>query len=112
MAVADITVAEMIVAGVEIYGLIGLGLAVAFLFFGLDRVDPAARDAYAFRPLLVPGLVVLWPLVLWRWVQLERMKAKGFGFEQCRRGHIETTKPDDASDVPGASETSGLKAEG
>jgi hypothetical protein len=54
------------------YGVAGLAVAVAFLLFGLDRVAPAARGAYAFRPLLVPGLVLLWPLVLWRWAVLAR----------------------------------------
>ena len=33
---------------------------------------PSARGAYAFRPLLVPGLILLWPLVLWRWWMLTR----------------------------------------
>ena len=33
---------------------------------------PDARGAYVFRPLLVPGVVLLWPLVLWRWQVLER----------------------------------------
>jgi hypothetical protein len=50
----------------------GAVVAAAFLAFGLDRVAPAARGAWAFRPLLVPGLLLLWPLVLWRWAILER----------------------------------------
>jgi hypothetical protein len=33
---------------------------------------PEARGAYAFRPLLLPGLVLLWPLALWRWWALTR----------------------------------------
>ena len=33
---------------------------------------PGARGAYAVRPLLVPGIVLLWPLVLWRWAVLAR----------------------------------------
>ncbi|MBX9874549.1 MAG: hypothetical protein K2X84_06810, partial [Beijerinckiaceae bacterium] len=37
--------------------------------FGLDRVDAAARGAYGFRPLLLPGLVRLWPRVIWRWLE-------------------------------------------
>ncbi|MBN8954765.1 MAG: hypothetical protein BGP09_25105 [Rhizobium sp. 60-20] len=51
---------------------IGLVVAVAFLFFGFDKVDPGAHGAYAVRPLLVPGLVLLWPFVLWRWMRLAR----------------------------------------
>ena len=47
----------------------GGAVAVAFLAFGLDRIDPSARGGYAFRPLLVPGLMLLWPLVLATWRQ-------------------------------------------
>ncbi len=56
------------------YGAGGALLAVAFLLFGIDRVDPSARGAYAFRPLLIPGLVLLWPLVAARWIALERRR--------------------------------------
>ena len=45
----------------------GGAVAVAFLAFGLDQIDPSARGGYTFRPLLVPGLVLLWPLVLVAW---------------------------------------------
>jgi hypothetical protein len=51
------------------YGTTGLLVGLAFLVFGLDRLDPAAAGAYAFRPLLLPGLALLWPLVLWRWLR-------------------------------------------
>ena len=57
---------------VEIYAWIGAAVAAAFLLFGIDRVDPGARGTYLFRPLLIPGILGLWPLVLWRWLQLER----------------------------------------
>jgi hypothetical protein len=51
------------------YGTTGILVGLAFLVFGLDRLDPAAGGAYAFRPLLLPGLALLWPLVLWRWLR-------------------------------------------
>lgn len=50
---------------------VGGAVAAAFLLFGIDRVDENARGAYLFRPLLVPGVLLLWPLVLWRWLALE-----------------------------------------
>lgn len=49
---------------------IGGAVAVPFLIFGIDRLDEDARGAYVFRPLLVPGILLLWPLVLWRWYVL------------------------------------------
>ena len=59
--------AAAIVLFAAIYGGIGLVVAVGFLFIGIGRVDPAARGAYAFRPLLLPGLMLLWPFVALRW---------------------------------------------
>ena len=54
-----------------LYGAAGLAVAALFLLWGIDRVDPAASGSNAFRPLLVPGSVLLWPAVLWRWIRLE-----------------------------------------
>jgi hypothetical protein len=64
-------VAAFIVDAVMIYGALGLLLAAAFLLWGIDRIDPAANGAYAFRPLLIPGIVLVWPVVGARWVWLE-----------------------------------------
>ena len=61
------SVAETLVGLVQIWGLCGSLVAVAFLTVGLGRIDEDAKGAIAFRPLLVPGVLVLWPLVLWRW---------------------------------------------
>ena len=63
--------AETIMMAVMVWGSIGAGVAVLFLFFGIDRIDEDARGAYVFRPLLVPGIMLIWPLVLWRWRQIE-----------------------------------------
>jgi hypothetical protein len=60
--------AAAIVQVVTIYLAIGGVVGLAFLFVGIDRVDPAARGAYAFRPLLLPGLTLLWPFVVARWL--------------------------------------------
>lgn len=50
---------------------IGAAVAAVFLLWGIDRIDANARGAHVFRPLLVPGILLIWPLVLWRWVVLE-----------------------------------------
>jgi len=71
-----ISTAEFLVDAARAYGMAGLAVAIAFLVLGLARVDPSARDAVSFRALLLPGLVLLWPLVAWRWYRLEqRLKA-------------------------------------
>ena len=49
------------------YGGVGLAAALVFVFFGIDRIDENASGAYMFRPLLIPGAALIWPIVLWRW---------------------------------------------
>jgi hypothetical protein len=64
--------AAIIVDCVTAWLAIGVVTGVAFLFLGIDHVDPAARGSYAFRPLLLPGLALLWPYVALRWFVLAR----------------------------------------
>ena len=64
--------AEFLIDAVIVYGWCGLAMAAAFLLVGLDRIEEDARGAWAFRPLLIPGVVVLWPLVGWLWLKRER----------------------------------------
>lgn len=54
------------------YTWVGLAVAAVFLTVGIGRVSPDAVGSYVFRPLLVPGIMLLWPAVLLRWWQLER----------------------------------------
>ncbi|MEM9787988.1 MAG: hypothetical protein AAF801_15930 [Pseudomonadota bacterium] len=49
----------------------GAVVAGLFLTIGIDRIDEDSRGAYAFRPLLIPGILLIWPMVLWRWIRLE-----------------------------------------
>ncbi len=63
--------ATALVGFAELYGWIGFATAVPFLLFGIDRFDEDARGAYIYRPLLLPGVVLIWPVVLWRWAVIE-----------------------------------------
>lgn len=54
------------------YAATGGAVGALFLVVGIERVEPRARGAYAFRPLLMPGLILLWPFVLVRWRAIER----------------------------------------
>lgn len=64
--------AEVILFVVKAWGMIGAVVALGFLTFGMDQVDEDARGAYVFRPLIVPGILLIWPLVVWRWIVLAR----------------------------------------
>lgn len=63
--------AAAILSAAEIYGLIGLVVAAVFLTMGAGRVDASMRGSYAARVLLAPSVILLWPVVLIRWAQLE-----------------------------------------
>lgn len=65
-------IAELIVTVITYHLFAGVFVAIVFLVFGIERVEPGAQGSYAFRTLLLPGLITLWPLVLWRWVAVER----------------------------------------
>jgi hypothetical protein len=65
-------IAAAIVQIVTVYLAVGVVVGVAFLFVGIDQVDEAARGAFAFRPLLLPGLTLLWPYVVTRWLKRTR----------------------------------------
>ena len=64
--------ARIVIEVLQYYGYVGLAVAAAFLLVGIERVDAGARRSYAFRPLLIPGCIVLWPLVVCRWIAAER----------------------------------------
>jgi hypothetical protein len=66
-----IMIAKFIVALTSAYLMTGLLVGLAFLFRQVEKQDPAARGVYAFRPLVLPGLALLWPLVLVRWISHE-----------------------------------------
>ncbi|KIC49176.1 hypothetical protein [Tateyamaria sp. ANG-S1] len=68
-------VAAALVMAMQTWGMIGALVAALFLTVGIDRIDEDARGAYIFRPLLIPGVLLIWPLVLWRWWQIETERA-------------------------------------
>ncbi len=80
-------IAESIVSIAMGYGVIGLAIAAAFLSVGIGRIDDSARGVYAFRPLLIPGIVLLWPLVAWRWYRLELRPVGCNGPNHARGDH-------------------------
>ncbi|WP_299283071.1 hypothetical protein [uncultured Tateyamaria sp.] len=68
-------VAQALVMGMQTWGIIGALVALLFITIGIDRIDEDARGAYIFRPLLIPGVLLIWPIVLWRWWQIETERA-------------------------------------
>ena len=62
--------AELFVTVLAAYGVAGTVFAVAFLLFGVHRVDPVAEhSSLGFRLIVIPGVAALWPLLLTRWLR-------------------------------------------
>lgn len=59
--------AEIIILLVEWYLYVGIAVALAFIIYGVDKIDEAAHGTFLFRLLILPGLVGLWPLVIVMW---------------------------------------------
>jgi hypothetical protein len=64
--------ASVILWIVGLYAAAGLLIALAFVAIGAPRlIAPAPGHtpvSLGARILLIPGAVLLWPLVLWRWL--------------------------------------------
>lgn len=61
------TLATAIVTTLTVYLTIGIVLAPVIAFFGVRRIDPAARQGTrGFRLLIMPGIAMLWPLMVIR----------------------------------------------
>lgn len=62
-------VASTVLWVLRVYGVAGLVAALPFLTVGVGRVVPGARGSGPpFRLTILPGVVVLWPVVLVRWI--------------------------------------------
>ena len=71
--------ASVLVAG--LYLAAGLVFGLAFVTLGVQRVDDDAKGgSVGFRILILPGTILLWPLLAARWV-------RGSGVPSERTGH-------------------------
>lgn len=52
----------------ELYLISGLIFSVSFIIWGLTSVDSHAKNTgLIFKILIIPGLVVLWPIIVLKW---------------------------------------------
>jgi hypothetical protein len=66
----DVTpwLAELVVGLAAFYAGAGLCFAIPFAVVGVTRIDPlGAGSPWTFRLVIMPGVVVFWPLLLLRW---------------------------------------------
>jgi len=60
--------AMILLGGCVLYLAVGIVTALAFVIFGVTRVQPAPVTVGA-RILILPGAAALWPFVLSRWLR-------------------------------------------
>lgn len=66
----SVLAAGWMAAALGLYAVAGLLFALPFLAWGLARIDPAARaTGPAFRFIILPGTVALWPVLLRHWLR-------------------------------------------
>lgn len=61
---------------VSIYLVIGLVFSIFFIYGkGLGMVDKiASLSGIGFKIIIVPGCILLWPLLLYKWMNSNRVK--------------------------------------
>jgi hypothetical protein len=64
-------VVAFLLNALALYVAIGVATALAFVGFGITRVQPAPVSLCA-RILILPGAAALWPYVLARWLKALR----------------------------------------
>jgi len=66
----SIATASLIVSAFGIYFAIGFVFALAFISFGVQKIDPAAQTMpKRARLLILPGVMGLWPLMALKWLK-------------------------------------------
>ena len=64
-------IVAFLLGALALYAAIGVATALAFVTFGVTRVQPAGVSLGA-RILILPGAAALWPYVLMRWLKAAR----------------------------------------
>lgn len=61
---------KTIVGALELYSALGFMFAIAFVAYGVQRMDLQARGtSFGFRLLILPGVAAFWPMFLRRWTR-------------------------------------------
>jgi TM2 domain-containing membrane protein YozV len=57
-----------------LYFLAGLLFVFPFLIKGLKKIDAGAHGSGSgFRLIIIPGIIVLWPFLLMKWMKIKKI---------------------------------------
>lgn len=60
-----------------VYCLLGLLFAVPFVIKGVHTIDEGARHStVGFRIIIIPGVIIFWPLLLKKWIHAAKTNLK------------------------------------
>jgi len=58
------------------YLIFGVVFAIAFVLLGIEKVDATAHGStVGFRLIIIPGAILLWPVLLRKWLSTTKKKA-------------------------------------
>ena len=61
---------EILLIIAALYLLMGVLFVIPFLMKGLNKVDEGAHGStIGFKIIIIPGVIIFWPLLLKRWVK-------------------------------------------
>jgi len=70
------TVVYMVVIVAGLYLLAGAVFAIFFLTKGITKIDSGTHGAgWGFRLIILPGTIVLWPVLFRKWVKTKKDKS-------------------------------------
>ena len=66
---------EVVLIVILIYLLLGVLFVIPFLLKGLTKVDEGAHGgSIGFRIIIMPGVIVFWPVLLSKWMKSNKKK--------------------------------------
>ena len=61
---------EILLTIVAIYLVLGVLFLIPFLMKGLNKIDEGAHGStIGFKIIIIPGVIVLWPVLLSKWMK-------------------------------------------
>jgi hypothetical protein len=65
----------IILSIVVLYCIAGFVFAIPFVIKGVDKIDEGAhRSTIGFRIIIVPGVIIFWPVLLKKWIRISKTK--------------------------------------
>lgn len=83
------SVAQLVILIVKGYLMCGLIFSIPFLFLGIQRVDPSAKNStLLFKVVVLPGVTLFWPLMLTRLLRGQEKPTECNAHRRCGLTHI------------------------